>query len=115
MTYEDFTVTSPQDGSIYHCRFRNLATGIAPRHCDSVDVWFLVNGKPHAIALLHPAFALFQQRTGRGLTDKDSIQMAGLFLKGLLERGERLEETYIPVTFDQTLELAQQIRSVIFT
>ncbi|MBI3934533.1 MAG: hypothetical protein HY316_07545 [Acidobacteria bacterium] len=115
MAYEDFTVTSPLDGSACHCRFRNLMTGIAPRHSDSVDVWFLVDGKNYAIALAHPAFALFQQRIGRKLTDTDSIQMAGLFLKGLLERGERLEGAYIQVSVDQTLELAQQVRSVVFT
>ena len=115
MSYEDFTVTSPQDGSLYHCRFRNLMTGIAPRHSDSVDVRFPVNGKTSAIALAHPAFALFKQKTGRSLTDTDSIQMADLFLKGLLERGERLEGDHIPVSVDQTLALAQQIRSVVFT
>ena len=115
MAYEDFTVTSPQDGSLYHCRFRNLMTGIAPRHSDSVDVRFLVNGKTYVIALAHPAFALFQQRTGRSLTDTDSIRMAGLFLKGLVERGELMEGPYIPASVDQTLELAQQIRSVVFS
>lgn len=114
MSYEDFTVTSPEDGSVYHCSFRNLSTGIAPRHSDSVDVRFLVNGKTYAIALAHPAFALFKERTGRTLTDNDSIQMAGLFLKGLLESGERLEGAYIPVSIDQTLQLAQRIRSVAF-
>ena len=115
MAYEDFTVTSPLDGSLHHGRFRNLMTGIAPRHSDSVDVWYLVNGKPYAIALAHPAFALFRQRTGRNLTDTDCIQMGGLFLKGLLERGERLENAYIPVSVDQTLELAQQVRAVVFS
>ena len=115
MSYEDFAVTSPHDGSTHHCRFRNLAMGIAPRHSDSVDVSFLVNGKTYVVSLAHPAFALFKQRTGRSLTDADSIQMAGLFLKGLLERGERLEGVYIPVSLDQTLQLAQQVRSVVFT
>lgn len=114
MAYEDFTVISPLDGSANHCRFRNIMTGIAPRHSDSVDVIFLVNGKPISIALAHPAFALFKQRTGRNLTDADSIQMAGLFLKGLLERGERPDEPFVPVSVDQTLALAQQIRSVAF-
>ena len=115
MAYEDFTVTSPLDGGICHCRFANLTTGIAPRHSDTVDVRFLVNGKPVSIALAHPAFARFQQRTGRKLTDTDSIQMAGLFLKGLLERGEPAEGPIIQVTVDQTLGLAQQIRSVVFS
>ena len=114
MAYEDFTVTSPLDGSLHHCRFRNLMTGIAPRHSDSVDVWFLVDGRSYAIALAHPAFALFQQRTGRKLTDTDSIQMAGLFLKRLIERGERLESPYIPVSVPETLQLAQEIRAVVF-
>jgi hypothetical protein len=114
MAYDDFTVTSPLDGATYHCRFHNLMTGIAPRHSDSVDVRFLVNGKPFAVALAHAAFAIFQQRTGRKLTDTDSIQMAGLFLKGLLERDVRLEDTFLPVSVDQTLVLAQQIRSVAF-
>jgi hypothetical protein len=112
--YEDFSVTSPVDHSTCHCRFRNIMTGIAPRHSDSVDVIFLVNGKPCSIALAHPAFALFKQRTGRNLTDSDSIQMAGLFLKNLLERGDRLEGPLVPVSIDQTLALAQQIRSVAF-
>jgi hypothetical protein len=114
MAYEDFTVISPLDGAAYHCRFRNIMTGIAPRHSDSVDVCFLINGKAVFVALAHPAFAAFKQRTGRTLTDSDSIQMAGLFLKGLFERGERPDETYIPVSVDQTLELAQQVRAVAF-
>ena len=115
MTNEDFTVTSPQDGSTHHCRFHHLTTGIAPRHSDSVDVQFLVNGKSYLIALAHAAFALFKSRTGRALTDTDSVRMAGLFLKSMLERGERLEGAYIPVSVDQTLELAQQVRAVVFT
>ena len=114
MSYEDFTVASPLDGGSCHCRFRNIMTGITPRHSDSVDVCFLVDGKALYIALPHPAFAAFKQRTGRVLTDADSIQMAGLFLKGLIERGERPDEAYIPVSVDQTLQLAQQVRSVAF-
>ena len=114
MSYENFTVTAPPDAALYHCRFHNLATGIAPRHSDSVDVRYLVNGKGVTIALAHPAFAIFKQRTGRALTDADAIQVAGRFLKALLERGERVEGSLIPVSVDQTLELAQQVRSIAF-
>jgi hypothetical protein len=115
MDYEDFTVTSPLDGTLYHCRFRNIMTGIAPRHSDTVDVRFLTNGKPVFVALAHPAFALFKQRTGRILTDIDSIQMAALFLKNLIERGEVVDSPFLAATVDQTLELAQKIRSVVFS
>ena len=114
MAFEDFTVVFPLGGESYRCRFRNLITGIAPRHSDTVDVRFLVNGKPYSIGLAHPAFAEFKRRTGRSLTDADSIQMAGLFLKRLLERGERLESLYIPVSVPETLQLAQEIRAVAF-
>jgi hypothetical protein len=74
-----------------------------------------VDGKTCTIALAHPAFAIFKERTGRALTDADSIQMAGVLLRGLLERGERLESPYLPVSVDQTLELAQQVRGVAFS
>jgi hypothetical protein len=114
MTYDHFTATNRADQSVYECRFRNIMTGIAPRHADTVDIRFLVNGKTYAVALAHPAFVLFEQRTGRRLTDSDSIQMAGLFLKTLLERGEQLNETYLAASVDQTLELAQKVRSVAF-
>lgn len=114
MGYEDFTVASPLDGAVYHCRFRNIVTGIAPRHSDTVDVQFFVNGKACTVALAHPAFAMFKERTGRPLTDADAIQMAGLFLKELIERGESWEGTLLPVSVAQTLRLAQQVRSVAF-
>jgi hypothetical protein len=114
MNYTDFTVTSPLDRSTWHCRFHNLIVGIATRHSDSVDVRFLVNGKPVAIALAHPAFAIFKQRTGKALNDSDSIQMAGLFLRKLLERGDRIGEPVLPVSVDDTLALAQQVRGIAF-
>ena len=88
--------------------------GIAPRHSDSLDVCFLLDGKMVYVALAHPAFAIFKQRTGRQLTDADTVQMAGLFLKKVLERGERPDAKFIPASVDQTLELAQQVRSVAF-
>ena len=113
MDYTDFTVRVP-NGETWHCRFHTRSVGIATRSSDSVDVRFLVNGKPVAIALPNSAFAIFRHRSGLVLTDADSIQMAGLFLKTLVERGERIEESVVSVTVDQTLALAQQIRGVAF-
>ena len=111
MGYEAFSVSTAAEGRAHECRFYTLTTGISPRHSDTVDVKFLVNGKGMVIALAHPAFALYQQRMGCGLTDADAVQMAGLFLKNLLERGERVEDPFVQLTTEQTLELASQIHS----
>ena len=111
MGYEAFSVPDPLDGTTYECRFHTLMTGISLRHSDTVDVTFLVNGKGIVIALPHAAFAECGRRMGRGLTDADAIQIAGLFLKELLERGERVEGPALTLSFQQTLDLAEKLRS----
>ena len=113
MTFEEFTVSGSAPGAPaqeqFHCRFDTLTTAISTRHSDTVDVKFLVNGKGVVIALAHAGFARFRESSGRALTDGEAIQMAGLFLKKLLERGERAEDPILPVSTEETLELARQI------
>lgn len=109
MGFEEFSVSPAGGGKPCHCRFHSLTTGISPRHSDTVDVKFLVNGKGIVIALPHPAFAEYHRRRGRGLTDTDAIQMAGLFLKGLLERGDPVEESFVGPSVEEALELAQKV------
>ncbi len=108
MVWEAFEVRSPLDGKVYCCRFHTLATGISPRHSDTVDVKFLVNGAPVVLALPHAAFAEHRQTTGQPLTDQDAIRIAGLSLKQLLERGERVDVPLLTLTTQQTLELAER-------
>ena len=111
MDFLEFEVTSSLDGKTYRCRFYTLTTAIATRHSDTVDVKFLVNGKGVVVALPHPAWAEQQRRTGHFLTDSDAIQIAALFLRELLERGEPIEEPFLPPTVQQTLELAEKIHA----
>ena len=111
MDFQEFEVASSLGRKSYHCRFYTLITGIAPRHSDTVDVKFLVNGKGVVVALPHTAWAEVQRRTGHPLTDSDAIQIAGLFLKELLERGEPIEEPFLTTTVQQTLDLAERIHS----
>lgn len=113
MDYKEFSVNSPLDGKNYHCRFYTLVTGIAPRHSDTVDVKFLVNGRGLVIALPHSAFAEYRRRTGRGFTDADAIRIAALFLKELLERAERMENPLLTLSPQQAWELAQKIPSLV--
>jgi hypothetical protein len=104
--WNNFEVSSPLDGKVYRCRFHTLATGISLRHSDTVDVKFLVNGAAVVLALPHAAFAERIQKTGQPLTDQDAVRIAGLSLKRLLERGERVETPLLTLSPQQTLELA---------
>lgn len=111
MGYEEFSVSSPLDGKNYHCRFQTLMTGISLRHSDTVDVKFLVNGKGTVIALPHSALAEYRRQQGRGLTDADVIQIAGLFLMQLLKTGNWVDEPLVTGSAQQTLDLAQRIHA----
>lgn len=109
--YDEFTVTSLPEGNRYHCRFHTLITGIAPRHSDTVDLKFLVNGRPVVVALPHAAFAEYRHRTGGALTDADAIHIAARFLESLLRKGERVEQRLLNPTVQETVELACQVHS----
>jgi hypothetical protein len=106
MQWRDFEVPSPLDGKLYRCRFHSLILGISTRHSDTVDVKFLVNGAPIVLALPHVAFAEYRTQMGRPLTDQDAIRIAGLSLKHMLERGERVDQPLLTLTPEQTLERA---------
>jgi len=105
--WNDFEVSSPLGGNVHHCRFHTLVTGISPRHSDTVDLKFLVDGSPIVLALPHAAFAEHLRRTGLPLTDKDAVRIAGISLKRSLERGERVDTPLLTLSTQQTLELAE--------
>ena len=106
--WREFEVPSPLGGKVHICRFHTLVTGISPRHSDTVDVKFLVNGSPVVLALPHAAFAEHLRNTGLSLTDQDAIRIAGISLKKLLERGERVDTPLLTLSVQQTLELAER-------
>lgn len=103
--YEDFHVTDRWTGQKLHCLYQALIVAIATRHADAVDIKFLVNGHPVWVALPHPAWVEYQRRTGRVITDPLAIQIAGNYLKYLVESGsyEHGREMYM-LTVEETLE-----------
>ncbi len=60
---------------------------IATRHADAVDVRFDVNNRPLWIALPLTAWVEQKQRTGKVITDQLAAQIAGRYLKQLVEEG----------------------------
>lgn len=85
--YEDFHVADRWSGEDLHCRWKGTIVAIATRHADAVDIRFDVNGRPMWIALPCTAWVEQKKRTGKVITDQLAAQVAGRYLKQLVEEG----------------------------
>ena len=85
--YEEFSVKDRWSGEELHCRWKGTQVAIATRHADAVDVRFDVNGRPMWIALPLEAWGKQKLLTGKVITDQLAVQIAGRFLKQLVEEG----------------------------
>lgn len=108
--YEDFHATDRWSGKKLHCLYQALIVAVATRHADAVDIKFLVEGQPVWIALPHPAWTVYEQRTGRSITDPLAIQVAGHFLKYAIESGgyEHGRQMYA-LTLEETLQHLNEV------
>lgn len=109
MEYPAFSVQSALGGELFECRFRNLSTGITPRHSDTVDVQFLVNGEPAVVALSLAALAEHARRSGEALTDSEVIHIAALTMKEVLEKEGVGEDRMVEPSREQTIDAAGRI------
>jgi hypothetical protein len=85
--YEDFHVVDRWTGEDLHCRWKGTIVAIATRHADAVDVRFDVNGRAMWIALPNLAWVEQKRRTGKVITDQLAAQIAGRYLKQLIDEG----------------------------
>jgi hypothetical protein len=85
--YDDFHVTDRWSGEDLHCAWKANIVAIATRHADAVDVRFTVNGRPMWIALPLNAWNAQKERSGKVITDQLTIQIAGRYLKQIVEEG----------------------------
>jgi hypothetical protein len=103
--YEDFHVTDRWSGEDLHCSWKGTMVAIATRHADAVDVRFDVNGRAMWIALPCTAWVEQKKRTGLVITDHLTAQIAGCYLKQLIEEGYDSRREVYTMTVDEVLRL----------
>jgi hypothetical protein len=101
--YEDFRVTERWSGEELACRWKGTLVAIATRHADAVDVRFEVNGRPMWIALPLEAWGRHKSLTGKVITDQLAAQIAGRYLKQLIEEGFDSRREIYTMTVDEVL------------
>jgi len=101
--YEDFRVTERWSGEELLCRWKGTLVAIATRHADAVDVRYDVNGRAMWIALPLEAWGRHKSLTGKVITDQLAAQIAGRFLKQLIEEGFNSRREIYTMTVDEVL------------
>ena len=102
--YQDFHALDRWSKKQVHCVYQALIVAIATRHADAVDIKFLVAGRPVWVALPHPAWVEYKQRTGKVITDALAVEIAGHYLKTALESGEGIGREMYSLTVEETLK-----------
>jgi hypothetical protein len=101
--YEDFHVADRWTGEDLHCRWKGTIVAIATRHADAVDIRFDVNGRPMWIALPCTAWVEQKKRTGKVITDQIAAQVAGRYLRQLIEEGYDSQREIYTMTVPEVL------------
>lgn len=107
--YEDFTTIERWTGNTVRCIYQSIILAIATRHADAVDVKFLVNDRPVWIALALPAWAEHKQRTGHVITDPLAVEIAGHYLRTILEDGEESGRDLYTLSTAETLRHLDEV------
>jgi hypothetical protein len=107
--YEDFHVTERWSGDELHCIWKGTIVAVATRHADAVDVRFDVNGRALWIALPLEAWVQQKSLTGKVITDQIAAQIAGRFLKQLIEEGYDSRREIFTMTVAEVLSLLDAV------
>ena len=102
--YEDFHVTDRWTGEDLHCVWKANIVAIATRHADMVDIRFDVSGRPMWIALPCTAWVEQKNRSGKVITDLLAAQIAGRYLKQLIEQGWEPDREMYTMSVSEVLE-----------
>jgi len=101
--YEEFRVTDRWTGEELNCTWKANVVAIATRHADAVDIRFDVNGRPMSISLPCTAWVEQKKRSGKVITDQLAAQIAGRYLKQLIEEGYDSQRELYTMTVEDVL------------
>ncbi len=102
--YEDFHVTDRWTGEDLHCTWKANIVAIATRHADAIDVRLDVNGPPHVDrAAGHGLGCEQKKRSGKVITDQLAAQIAGRYLKQIIEEGYDSARELYTMTVEEVL------------
>jgi hypothetical protein len=90
--------------------YQALIVAIATRHADAIDIKFICNGRPVWIALPHPAWVEYHNRTANVITDPMAVQIAGHYLKWAIETGEDGGREMYVLTVQETLNHLEAVQ-----
>ncbi len=115
--YENFYAVERWSKKKVHCVYQALVVAIATRHADAVDIKFNVDDRGVWIALPHTAWAEYSRRNpGKVITDPMAVQLAGRYLKQIIETGEDTGRDMYVVSEEETLrqldEFFKEMRAV---
>ncbi|HEX3892512.1 MAG TPA: hypothetical protein VHW46_08065 [Terracidiphilus sp.] len=102
--YEDFHVIDRWSKEDLHCLWKANIVAIATRHADAVDVRFDMNDRPMWIALPCTAWVEHKKRTGMVITDQLTAQIAGRYLKQIIEEGYDARREMYTMSIPEVLE-----------
>lgn len=102
--YEDFHVADRWSGEDLHCVWKATIVAIATRHADAVDVRFALNGQPMWIALPCTAWVEHKIQSGMVITDYLAAQIAGRYLRQIIEEGYDSRREMYTMTVEEVLE-----------
>lgn len=107
--YEAFVVKDRWTGEELHCVWRANMVAIATRHADATDIRFAVNGRPVWIAMPNIAWIEQKKKNGKVITDYLAAQIAGRYLKQIIENGYDNGREMYSMTVGEVLEQADAI------
>jgi len=102
--YENFHVSDRWSGEDLHCLWKANIVAIATRHADAVDIRFDVNKRPMWIAMPCTAWVEQKKRSGKVITDQLAVQVAGRYLKQLIEEGYDAQREMYTMSVPEVLD-----------
>ncbi len=104
-----FEVISRALAEPVQCRFVHLLSGIATRHSDTIDCFFLVNGQKVTVAIACAVLTELREREQKPLSDQHLAEIAALFLHRTIQGGYDPTQAELPLGGPQLRALAREL------